>query len=199
MPSSVSSPNAAAHEHREASGSGHLCCRRWPLVASAIEIALGCLGVLILFSLPLVDVFFIGVLLPIAGGAQLTTTFVLRGTPVRTGWLAIGALYILGGLAILLDPLLDAAETGYIVAGVLLAAGLVRLAATRHSLHGGGRVALILTGGIAIVLAVMFGISGTTTGPYWAALFLAFEMILQGLCGFLLRINASPSATAFTV
>ena len=157
---------------------------------------LGALGVLILLGLTLLDVQFVGVLLLIVSVALLVVSLRLKGWRARPWFLAIVAVYGGGGGAIVLDPLLEADYTGFIVAGVLLAAGFARLAVARQA-GGGGWGWLLVTGIAAMLLGVMMIVGGLTSTLFWVALFLSLEMLLQGLSCLVLGVTAREQSEPF--
>ena len=150
------------------------------LALGLVSLAGGVIGLVVLFTLTIVDAWYVGILLLVVAVVQVTVI------PGCTGWQgiywqsAVAAVYALGGAAILTDPLLESAYTGAAVAGQLLVAGFARSIIARQMRPRRGWSGVMLAGLVALLLGVIAAAEGPLSNPFGVALFISLEMVLLG-------------------
>lgn len=150
------------------------------LASGVVAIASGVIGIVVLFSLAIIDVKYIGVLLWTAGLAQVAVALLCKGWKGARWHIAIAAAYATGGTAILWDPLLSSEFATLVAAGVLLGAGSARTVMARQLRGRPGRGWVLFTGLAALPLGVIILSEGPLYALFSVALFISLELLLQG-------------------
>lgn len=180
MTQSVSSPKGGITDRHQPHFGALGRNRAWMLALGVVAIVMGVVGVVIPFTLAIIDAWYVGELLLVVGLAQAAVIPLCKGWKGVYWHAAIAAVYGIGGIAVLTDPLLSSGYTGFVVAGVLLAAGFARIAITRQ-LRGRSGWRWIMVAGLAALLSGVIILSGgPLSGLFGVALFLSLEMLLQG-------------------
>jgi uncharacterized membrane protein HdeD (DUF308 family) len=152
----------------------------WLLVLGIVFIVLGTIGLGMLFALTMVSVLFFGVLMLIGGGVQFVDAFKCAGWKSVVWHVLMAILYVLGGIVVVIDPVLASVVITLILAGTITGAGIVRLIiALQHRDSKGWGWALV-SGIISIVLGIMIFAKWPVSGLWIIGLFVAIEMIING-------------------
>jgi uncharacterized membrane protein HdeD (DUF308 family) len=122
----------------------------WLLLLSLGMIAAGMAAIIHPLTASVATLVWLGVVFALAGLAQLLQVWTTRGWRGGLWHIGNGAVYLLGGLFLLFDPLAGAFALGLIVAGVLMAAGTLRLIAGIVSRPEGGWLSLALGGAVTL-------------------------------------------------
>jgi uncharacterized membrane protein HdeD (DUF308 family) len=180
MITSVSAPNSGITNGRGPTYGASGRNRTWMLASGVVTIASGVVGIVVLFSLAIIDVKYIGVLLWTAGLAQAAVALLCNGWKIARGRIAIATVYAIGGIAILWDPLLSSEITTLVVAGVLLGAGSARMVMARQVRGRPGRGWIVFAGLAALPLGVIILSEGPLYALFSVALFISLELLLEG-------------------
>jgi uncharacterized membrane protein HdeD (DUF308 family) len=141
---------------------------------------LGTIGLGMLFALTMVSVLFFGVLMLIGGGVQFVDAFKCAGWKSVVWHVLMAILYVLGGIVVIIDPVLASVVITLILAGTITGAGIVRLIiALQHRDSKGWGWALV-SGIISIILGIMIFAKWPVSGLWIIGLFVAIEMIING-------------------
>jgi uncharacterized membrane protein HdeD (DUF308 family) len=152
----------------------------WLLVLGIVFIILGTIGLGMLFALTMVSVLFFGVLMLIGGGVQFVDAFKCAGWKSVVWHVLMAILYVLGGIVVIIDPVLASVVITLILAGTITGAGIVRLIiALQHRDSKGWGWALV-SGIISIILGIMIFAKWPVSGLWIIGLFVAIEMIING-------------------
>lgn len=144
-------------------------------------LVLGVLAIIAAFAATLATVLAFGILLLLAGIAQLAQAFADRETDF--GWrLAAGLLYGLVGLMLIVDPVGGAIGLTLLIALLFLFGGLLRLAFAFSIGRQGRSTGLHILGGLLnLVLAILIIGGWPETGAWVIGLFVGIELIFGGL------------------
>src|SRR5262245_15429700 len=153
---------------------------KWLLVVGILCLVLGFIGLGMSFLLTLASVLYFGVLILVAGGAQLVQAFRTSGWRSVLAHVLIALLYILAGLMVITRPLLASVLLTGTLAGMLLLIGVLRcVMAIQHRAMQGWAWALV--GGIVtVVLGLLILARWPGNSMRIIGLFLAIELIVQG-------------------
>lgn len=154
----------------------------WTLALGLLFLILGAVGLAMLFGLTIVSILFIGVLMLAGGAAQALETFKCKGWKGALWHLLIAVLYILGGLVVIYDPASMSKLISLALGGVLTAVGVARVLIARQ-LRGKGAswIGMLLTGLVSVALGMMIMFEWPLSGLFAIALFIAFDLLLQGV------------------
>ena len=95
--------------------------------------------------------------------------------------LAVGAVFLFLGISLLANPLQGIISLTFLAAVLLVIAGVFRLVFAFGAPTGGARIAMILSGLISILLAVMIFTNFPASALVVLGLFLAIELISNGV------------------
>lgn len=151
----------------------------WLLALGLSSIALGTLGLYMDFAFTLVSVLFFGVLILTAGVFQLIHAFTCTGWKSVLWHVLIALLYIAAGVDIMADPLRASEILTLVLAGILIAVGLLRIVMAVQ-LRGGGWFWAFLSGLVSIALGAMIIAHWPASGLWIIGLFVAIELIFNG-------------------
>lgn len=153
----------------------------WMLALGMLFLLLGAVGLAMLFGITIVSILFIGLLMLVGGVAQALETLKCKGWKGVLWHLLIAALYIVGGLVVIYDPTSVSRLISLALGGVLAAVGVSRVFMARQlRAKGAGWLGVLLTGLISIVLGLMIMLEWPLSGLFAIALFIAFDLLLQG-------------------
>lgn len=153
---------------------------KWLLALGILFILMGTLGLGMVVYLTLASMFFLGVILIIAGGSQVIDVFKSkqwRGVVIHA---IIALFYIVGGLLIIYDPVLASSVITAGLAGILIIIGAARLFMASILSEGNGWIWMLLSGIAAIVLGILILAHWPVSGLWFIGLMVAIELIIAG-------------------
>ncbi|WP_020504299.1 HdeD family acid-resistance protein [Lamprocystis purpurea] len=152
----------------------------WLLAVGILSIALGTIGLGASFGLTLITVLLFGWLLLVAGGFQLVDAFGCAGWKSVLGHVLTALLYILAGYLIVQDPLLASRSFTLIIAGVMIAVGVLRIWMAFQHRVAPGWIWAVLAGLLSILLGGIIIAQWPVSGLWVIGLFVAIELLLNG-------------------
>jgi len=167
----------------------------WLLALGIISILLGTLGFYMTFALTLASVLFFGVLILAAGLFQLVHAFTCKGWKSVLWHVLIALLYIAAGVDIIMDPARASVVLTLVLAGILIAVGLVRIImAFQLRPAAAGWFWVALSGLVSIVLGGMILGQWPESGMWVIGLFVAIELIFNGWSYLFMALDARKAA-----
>lgn len=153
----------------------------WLLVIGLFLSLLGLLAIISSFAATKVTLLLFGALLLLAGLAEGGHALIGRGAMYKPR-LFSAALYLLVGLALLVDPVGGAIGLTLLIALFLLASGIVRilvaLSLMRLQMAPGWH---LLVGGTNLTLAILILLGWPETGNWVIGFFIGLELLLAGV------------------
>lgn len=153
----------------------------WLLALGIVSIVLGTIGLYMTFALTLATVLIFGALILAGGLLQLFHSFSCKGWKSRLWHVLIALLYVVAGFMIIQDPALTSGILTLMLAGVLIAVGVIRITMSiqlRKSVAGWYWA--LLSGIVSILLGGMIVLHWPVSGLWFIGLFVAIELILNG-------------------
>ena len=144
------------------------------------------------------SVFVVGIMMLVAGIAEVISAFQVKTWGKFVFWLLLGALYIVGGLAAFANPLLAAAVLTLVLAAALIVSGGTRIWLALAMRGVGPWLWVALSGVITLVLGLMILARWPVSSLYVLGLFLGIDLILAGASwiGIGLRLRRGVPAPA---
>lgn len=152
----------------------------WLLGLGILFILMGTLGLGMVVGLTLASMFFLGVLLIIAGIFQIIDTFKCKKWRGALLHAFIALLYIFGGCIVIYDPLLASSLITAAIAGVLIVIGATRLFMATMLRDAKGWGWMFLAGLAALVLGILILLQWPVSGLWFIGLFIAIELLITG-------------------
>jgi uncharacterized membrane protein HdeD (DUF308 family) len=162
----------------------------WLLALGLFFMALGLVGLsrTILFTEG--TALFFGVLILMGGGAQLVEAFKCTGWKNVIWHVLIALLYLMAGVSILMDPLIASIIWTAIIAGALVVVGIFKIVMAISHRESAGWFGLLLSGIISLALGVMLFAHWPRSGVWFLGLFVAIELLMQGISLVMLALSA---------
>ena len=152
----------------------------WLLALGILFVILGCVGLGMVVGLTLASMLFLGVLLIIAGIAQIVDVFKSKHWKGAIWHAIIALLYLVGGGIVIYDPLLASTIVTALLAWVFIIIGITRLTMAAVLRRSAGWVWLVIAGLAAIVLGVLILLQWPYSGLWVIGLFIAIEILING-------------------
>lgn len=152
----------------------------WLLALGIAFVVLGALGLGLAGFVSLTSVIFFGALLLVGGGAQLVHAVKAKGWKSIVHSVAIAALYLAAGACIVYDPVAATATLTLLLAGALIAIGVLRIGMA-FQLRGQPQwIWPLLAGIVSILLGAMILSAWPASGIWIIGLLISIEMIFHG-------------------
>jgi uncharacterized membrane protein HdeD (DUF308 family) len=153
----------------------------WLLVLGIVSIVLGTIGLYMTFALTLATVLLFGALILVGGALQLIQAFSCKGWKSVLGHVLIALLYLAAGILIIKDPVLASGVLTLVLAGILIAVGVIRIMmAFQLRASASGWYWSLISGLVSILLGGMIIAQWPVSGLWVIGLFVAVELILHG-------------------
>ena len=152
----------------------------WVMALGILFVALGTIGLGMLFAVTLASIFYLGILLFVGGAAQAVQAFSFHGWRNVVSHLLIGALYLFASYLVIQNPLATSATLTLFLAAALVGLGIVRGATAimhREYRQWGW---LLFSGIVSVALGVMIMANWPVTGLWVIGLYVAIDMICHG-------------------
>ena len=162
----------------------------WLLAAGVVSTAIGTIGLGASFGLTLITVILFGWLLLAAGGFQLASAFGCAGWKSALWHVLTALLYVLAGFLIVQDPLLAADSFTLIIAGVMIAIGVLRILTAYQHRSAPGWVWAALAGLLSILFGGVVFAQWPVSGLWVIGLFVAIELLMNGWVAIFLALAA---------
>jgi len=141
-----------------------------------------------------VTIFIVGIMMLIAGAAEVINAFQIKTWGKFLLWLLLGILYIVAGFITFENPLLAAALLTLVLGFSLIASGIMRIVLAFSMKEGAPWIWVALSGAITLLLGIVILAHWPVSGLYILGLFLGIDLVLAGASwiavGFGLRARA---------
>jgi uncharacterized membrane protein HdeD (DUF308 family) len=152
----------------------------WILALGVIFVALGTVGLGMVFTVTLASIFYLGILLFIGGAAQTVQAFTFHGWRNIVSHLLMGALYLFAAYAVIQNPLVTSATLTLFLAATLVLLGIIRgVTAVLHREYRQWGW-LLFSGILTAAIGVMIMAQWPATGLWVIGLFVAIDLIFHG-------------------
>ncbi len=152
----------------------------WLLGLGILFIILGSIGLSMVIGVTVASMFFLGVLLLIAGGSQTLDVLKSKGWKCAMSHILVAILYVAAGGLIIYDPLLASSVITAAIAGVLIVIGVLRIWMAMMLRAGEGWGWIFLAGLASLVLGILILLQWPFSGIWFIGLFISIELIICG-------------------
>src|ERR1700761_7434478 len=127
------------------------------------------------------SVFVVGVMMIIAGVAEMFSAFQFKSWGKFLLWVLLGALYIIAGFVTFENPLLAAALLTLILGVSLVASGIMRIILAFSMKRETPWIWVLLSGAITLLLGLLILAHWPVSSLYILGLFLGIDLIMAGV------------------
>jgi uncharacterized membrane protein HdeD (DUF308 family) len=126
------------------------------------------------------SVLVVGLMMIVAGVAEIINAFQLKGWGKFLIWLLLGALYIVAGFVTFENPLLAAAILTLFLGASLLASGIMRIVLAFSMKHEQPWIWLLLSSIITLLLGLLILARWPVSSVYVLGIFLGIDLVMAG-------------------
>lgn len=153
----------------------------WIVALGIVYVIAGIIALGSVVFATVVTVFVVGVMMLIAGAAEVINSFQIKSWGKFLLWLLLGVLYIVAGFVTFENPLLAAAVLTLMLGFALIASGIMRIALAFSMKEEMPWVWVALSGAITFLLGLIILAHWPVSGLYILGLFLGIDLIIAGL------------------
>jgi uncharacterized membrane protein HdeD (DUF308 family) len=152
----------------------------WIVALGAVYLIAGFVALGSVLLATVVSVLLVGVMMIIAGVAEVINAFEVRGWGKFLLWLLLGILYIIAGLVTFRNPLLAAALLTLILGVTLVASGIMRIILAFGVQRETPWIWVLLSGVVTLLLGALILARWPVSSLYILGLFLGIDLIFAG-------------------
>lgn len=153
----------------------------WIVALGIIYLLVGLLALYSVVTATIASVFFVGIMMLIAGVAEVINAFQVKSWGKFFLWIVLGALYIVAGFVTLENPLLAAALLTLVLGAALVASGIMRIILAFNMKEGTPWMAVVFSGVITFLLGLIILAHWPVSSLYILGLFLGIDLVFAGL------------------
>src|SRR6516165_10059293 len=152
----------------------------WIVALGVVYVIAGLIALGSVVFATVVTVFIVGVMMLIAGVAEVINAFQVKTWGKFLLWLLLGGLYIVAGFATFENPLLAAALLTLLLGAALIASGIMRVVLAFSMKEGMPWVGVCLSGAITLLLGLVILAHWPVSSIYILGLFLGIDLLFAG-------------------
>ena len=152
----------------------------WIIALGAVYIIAGLIALGSIAMATVATVFVVGIMMVIAGVAEVFNAFQIKSWGKFLLWIALGLLYIVAGFVTFENPLLAAALLTLILGASLVASGVMRIILAFSMKRETPWIWVLLSGAITLLLGLLILAHWPVSSLYILGLFLGIDLILAG-------------------
>jgi len=127
------------------------------------------------------SVFVVGIMMVIAGVAEVINAFQIKTWGKFFLWLLLGALYILAGFCAFENPLLAAALLTLLLGVALVVSGIMRIILAFNMKEGTPWIWVVLSGAVTLLLGLIILSRWPVSSLFVLGLFLGTDLVIAGM------------------
>jgi uncharacterized membrane protein HdeD (DUF308 family) len=152
----------------------------WIVALGVVYVIAGLIALGSIVTATAASVFIVGIMMLIAGVAEVISAFQVKTWGKFVLWLVLGALYILAGFATFENPLLAAALLTLLLGAALLASGIMRIVLAFSMKHGMPWIWVLVSGAVTLLLGAVILAHWPVSSLYVLGLFLGIDLVFAG-------------------
>jgi uncharacterized membrane protein HdeD (DUF308 family) len=153
----------------------------WIVALGVVYLIAGLIALSSVALATVASVFVVGIMMLIAGIAEVINAFQFKSWGKFLLWIALGLMYVIAGILTFRNPLLAAAVLTLLLGAVLLASGFMRVFLAFSMKEGSPWIWVVLSGVITILLGVIILSHWPVSSLYILGLFLGIDLVFAGI------------------
>ena len=154
--------------------------RGWIIALGIVYLIAGLVALGSIVLATIVSVFVVGIMMLIAGVAEVFHAFQIKTWGRFLLWLLLGALYIIAGFLTFENPLLAAALLTLLLGVSLIVSGIMRIVLAFSMKEGMPWIWVVVSGAITLLLGLIILAHWPVSSLYILGLFLGIDLIFAG-------------------
>ena len=151
----------------------------WIIALGVIYLIAGIIALGSVAMATVASVFVVGIMMIIAGVAEIINAFQVKGWGKFVLWLLLGALYVVAGFAAFENPVLAAAVLTLVLGFALLVSGIMRIILA-FGMKEGPWMWIVLSGVITFLLGAIILAHWPVSSIYVLGIFLGVDLVFAG-------------------
>jgi len=168
----------------------------WIVALGVISLIAGVIALGSVVSATVATVLVVGVMMIVAGVAEVINAFQIKTWGRFLFWLALGILYIVAGFVAFENPLLTAAWLTLILGAALVASGVVRIFLGFSMQHGSPWIGVVVSGLVTLLLGFIILAHWPVSSLWTLGIFLGVDLVLAGASWIGVGMGLRRSGTA---
>ena len=152
----------------------------WIIALGVIYVIAGLIALGSIVEATVVSVFIVGIMMLIAGVAEVIHAFQVKSWGKFLLWVILGALYIVAGFVTFENPLLAAAILTLILGITLVASGIMRIILAFSVREGTPWIWVVVSSIITLLLGLIILAHWPVSSLYILGLFLGIDLVFAG-------------------
>ena len=152
----------------------------WIIALGVIYVIAGLIALGSIVEATVVSVFIVGIMMLIAGVAEVIHAFQVKSWGRFLLWALLGALYIVAGFVTFENPLLAAAILTLILGVALITSGIMRIILAFSVKEGVPWIWILVSGLITLLLGIVILVHWPVSSLYILGLFLGIDLVFAG-------------------
>jgi len=152
----------------------------WIVALGVVYVIAGLVALGSVVMATVATVFLVGVMMLIAGAAEVINAFQIKTWGKFFLWILLGVLYIIAGFVTFENPLLAAATLTLLLGLALLASGIARIALAFSMKAAMPWIWVLFSGVVTFLLGLVILAHWPVSGLYILGLFLGIDLVLAG-------------------
>jgi uncharacterized membrane protein HdeD (DUF308 family) len=152
----------------------------WIVALGVVYLVVGVIALGSVMMATVASVLIVGVMMVIAGIAEVIHAFQIKTWGRFLFWLALGILYILAGFVAWDNPLLTAVWLTLILGAALVASGIMRIFLAFNMQHGSPWMWVVGSGVITLLIGLIILAHWPVSSLYTLGIFLGIDLVFAG-------------------
>jgi len=152
----------------------------WIIALGVIYVIVGFVALGSVVMATAASVLVVGIMMVIAGVAEVINAFQIKTWGKFLLWLILGALYILAGVVTFENPLLAALILTLMLGAALVVSGIMRIILAFGMKEGTPWIWVVLSGAVTLLLGFMILTRWPVSSLYVLGLFLGIDLVIAG-------------------
>src|SRR5271165_6047291 len=168
----------------------------WIVALGIVYLIAGVIALGSVFAATVASVFVVGIMMMIAGVAEVINAFQIKTWGRFFFWLILGILYIVAGFVAFDNPLLTAVWLTLFLGAALVASGIMRIFLAFNMQHGSPWMWVAVSGVVTLLLGLIILVHWPVSAVYTLGIFLGVDLVFAGASwiGLGLGLRNAPDA-----
>ncbi len=152
----------------------------WIVALGAVYLIVGMIALGSVVIATAASVFFVGIMMVIAGAIEVINAFQIKTWGRFLLWLSLGALYVIAGFLTFANPLLAASLLTLMLGFALLISGVMRMVLAFSMKEGGLWIWVLISGLVTLLLGLVILLHWPVSSLYVLGIFLGIDLVVAG-------------------
>ncbi len=152
----------------------------WIVALGAAYLIVGVIALGSVVMATAASVFFVGIMMVIAGAIEVINAFQIKTWGRFLLWLSLGALYVIAGVLTFENPLLAASLLTLMLGFALLISGVMRMVLAFSMKEGGLWIWVLISGLVTLLLGLVILLHWPVSSLYVLGIFLGIDLVVAG-------------------